>query len=273
MARHLAEPVSKEKTFTGPLSSLRSSKGLQWPITGVSALGLVLGLGLPAHATPLAADDTTTTGIVKLPPRDVQTLTVSDKVASPVVTRDSFGATDPAVLAAKQREEAEKKAAQEQAEALKRLQEARAAATAVAASQTVQTAKANGTPLASNFVENPPSSTYSGDAVVAYAEQFVGVVSYSSGASPEAGFMCDGLTQYVFGKFGVSLPRGVDHQAAQGVPIAPADARAGDVVVWPGQHIGIYDGHGGVIHSPNWGRKVTHANQLWGSYKFYRFLG
>lgn len=271
MARHLAEPIKKDRTPTSPLVSLRNSKGLQWPLTGVSALGLVLGLGLPAHATPLASDDTTTTGMLKLPTQKPQTFTVSDKVETPDVTRDAFGATDPAVLAAKKREAAEKKAAQEQAEALKRLQKARA--NAVAASRTIQVASASGSPMATNFVENPPSSTYSGDAVVAYAEQFVGVVPYSAGASPEAGFMCDGLTQYVFGKFGVSLPRGVDHQAAQGVPIAPADARAGDVVVWPGQHIGIYDGHGGVIHSPNWGRKVTHANQLWGSYKFYRFLG
>ncbi|WP_052521645.1 NlpC/P60 family protein [Agreia bicolorata] len=119
-------------------------------------------------------------------------------------------------------------------------------------------------------VVNPPQS-YDGDAVVAYAEQFVGVVPYGWGADPGDSFGCDGLTQYVYKQFGIDLPRYVPTQAAQGVRISSSDARAGDAVVWSG-HIGIYDGQGGVIHSPDWGRYVTHAHSLWGSYYFVRFL-
>jgi cell wall-associated NlpC family hydrolase len=119
---------------------------------------------------------------------------------------------------------------------------------------------------------SPPAQSYSGEAVVAYAEQFVGVVPYGWGANPNDSFGCDGLTQYVYGQFGIALPRLVSRQAAMGVPVSPQNAQAGDLVVWPGAHIGIYDGHGGVIHSPDWGRYVTHASGLWGSYYFVRLV-
>jgi cell wall-associated NlpC family hydrolase len=118
----------------------------------------------------------------------------------------------------------------------------------------------------------PPSQSYSGQAVVDYAEQFVGVVPYGYGAHPSDSFGCDGLTQYVYGQFGISLPRLVSRQAAMGVRVSAQNAQPGDLVVWPGSHIGIYDGHGGVIHSPDWGRYVTHANGLWGSYYFVRLV-
>ena len=125
-------------------------------------------------------------------------------------------------------------------------------------------------PSPSAPVVNPPQGV-DGNAVVAFAEQFVGVVPYGWGADPSDSFGCDGLTQYVYKHFGRNLPRYVPTQAAQGIRISSSDARAGDAVVWSG-HIGIYDGHGGVIHSPDWGRYVTHATSLWGSYYFVRFL-
>jgi len=99
---------------------------------------------------------------------------------------------------------------------------------------------------------------YSGEAVVAYAQTFVGVVPYGWGADPSDSFGCDGLVQYVFGHFGVSLPRGADNQAALGTVISADEARAGDLVWWPGRHIGIWDGAGGIIDSPDWGRYVEH---------------
>ncbi|WP_382305275.1 C40 family peptidase [Herbiconiux sp. UC225_62] len=122
------------------------------------------------------------------------------------------------------------------------------------------------------IVVTPPAQSVSGDAVVAFAEQFVGVVPYGYGADPNDSFGCDGLTQYVYGQFGIQLPRLVSRQAAMGVQVSPQDALPGDLVVWPGAHIGIYDGHGGVIHSPDWGRYVTHNPGLWGSYYFVRIL-
>jgi peptidoglycan DL-endopeptidase CwlO len=116
----------------------------------------------------------------------------------------------------------------------------------------------------------PPAPAYSGAAVLAYAAQFVGVVPYGTGNSPTTSFSCDGFTQYVFAAFGISLPRTADRQAALGVRIAKSDAKAGDLVWWPGQHIGIYDGAGGMYNSPNYPRYVEHVGSLWGNPVFIR---
>jgi len=115
-----------------------------------------------------------------------------------------------------------------------------------------------------------PAQVFSGEAVLAYAATFVGKVPYGMGNSPDTSFSCDGFTQYVFAGFGISLPRGADHQARLGVRISQAEAQAGDFVYWPGQHIGIYDGAGGMYNSPNWGRYVEHVSTLWGSPLFIR---
>jgi cell wall-associated NlpC family hydrolase len=122
----------------------------------------------------------------------------------------------------------------------------------------------------SGITVNPPAPLYSGAAVLAYAAQFVGVVPYGMGNSPQTSFSCDGFTQYVFSGFGISLPRGADHQARLGVSISKSAAVAGDLVYWPGQHIGIYDGAGGMYNSPRPGRYVEHVGSLWGSPLFIR---
>lgn len=116
----------------------------------------------------------------------------------------------------------------------------------------------------------PPAQTYSGAAILEYAAKFVGLVPYGSGNNPTTSFSCDGFTQYVFAGFGISLPRGADHQARLGVRISKGQAVAGDLVWWPGQHVGIYDGAGGMYNSPVWGRYVEHVSSLWGSPVFIR---
>lgn len=119
--------------------------------------------------------------------------------------------------------------------------------------------------LVNRFVTlNPPAQTYSGEAVVAFAMQFVGVVPYGTGNSPTTSFSCDGLTQYVFGNFGIYLPRMVHAQAALAVPIAKADAQPGDLLWYPGQHIGIYAGGGMMIDSPRPGTYVAYR-AIWGN--------
>ncbi|MHB1170954.1 MAG: C40 family peptidase [Lacisediminihabitans sp.] len=117
---------------------------------------------------------------------------------------------------------------------------------------------------------NPPSQAYSGAAVIAYGAKFVGLVPYGMGNSPTTSFSCDGFTQYVFAGFGIHLPRGADSQAALGVRISQAAAVAGDLIWWPGEHVGIYDGAGGMYNSPNWGRYVEHVGKLWGNPVFIR---
>lgn len=124
--------------------------------------------------------------------------------------------------------------------------------------------------LANLFVTlNPPAQNYSGAAVVDFAMQFVGVVPYGFGNSPTTSFSCDGLTQYVFKNFGISLPRIASHQAALAVRISQADARPGDLLWYPGQHIGIFAGNGMMIDSPHFGTYVSYR-AIWGNPVYLR---
>lgn len=106
--------------------------------------------------------------------------------------------------------------------------------------------------------------------MVAYAEQYVGKVPYSgacgSAGSPTAGWCCTGFVYYMYHQvLNIDLPSTVvSGQLAQAHQIPASEAQAGDLVAWVGHHIGIYDGKGGLIHSPDWGRKLTHAK----SYQF-----
>jgi cell wall-associated NlpC family hydrolase len=101
----------------------------------------------------------------------------------------------------------------------------------------------------------PPSSTLGGQAV-AIAEQYLGVPYVWGGASP-SGFDCSGLTMYVYGQLGVSLPHNAAAQYGMGTPV-PRDAlEPGDLVFFDGLgHVGIYVGGGSFIHAPHTGTVV-----------------
>ncbi len=211
-------------------------------LAAVSALALATsacgGIDPAPSALPAALTGHTVAG-------PLQTLRVGQSVIPPAVVREQSTATSQADLDAARQHEVEDEA--------------------VAAHLLVVRAVAHHGPT--YFL--PPAQRRSGDAIAAYATQYVGIVPYSTGASPAAGFECDGITQWVYAAFGVSLPRGVDEQAALGVEVSRASARAGDLVVYPGEHIGIYDGHGGIVDSPDWGRFVSHR-AVWGNPAFIR---
>ena len=118
---------------------------------------------------------------------------------------------------------------------------------------------------------NPPAQAYSGQAVVDFAMQFVGIVPYGMGNTPTSSFSCDGLIQYSFKNFGISLPRTANAQATRFVAISAADAQPGDLLWWPGQHDGIYAGGGMMVDSPSWGR-YTEYRAIWGN-PIYMRLG
>ncbi|HLS02437.1 MAG TPA: C40 family peptidase [Beutenbergiaceae bacterium] len=92
-------------------------------------------------------------------------------------------------------------------------------------------------------------ATATGSAIVAEARKYVGTPYVHGGASP-GGFDCSGFTSYVFGKFGVSLPRSSGAQRGAGRVVSAAEARPGDLVWWPG-HVGIYTGNGNHIAARN----------------------
>lgn len=72
------------------------------------------------------------------------------------------------------------------------------------------------------------------------------------------GVDCSGLTSYVYGLYGLRLPRTANQQSTVGVRTNIANAQPGDLVGWgKGGHIAIYAGNGYIIHSPQPGKTVT----------------
>lgn len=96
----------------------------------------------------------------------------------------------------------------------------------------------------------PSYNSSTGEAVVAYARQFIGNPYVYGGNSLTNGIDCSGFTQQVYGHFGYHLDRTSDAQARNGVGIQYSEHRAGDLIVYSG-HVAILTGDGGIIHASN----------------------
>jgi cell wall-associated NlpC family hydrolase len=96
---------------------------------------------------------------------------------------------------------------------------------------------------------------------VEFAKQFLGTPYVWGGTSPQ-GFDCSGLVQYVWKKFGVSLPRVSQQQAGAGKRIHDLDKlQPMDLVLMdntpngPG-HVGFWLGNGMILEAPHTGAVV-----------------
>ncbi|NLT56672.1 MAG: transglycosylase SLT domain-containing protein [Actinomycetales bacterium] len=109
------------------------------------------------------------------------------------------------------------------------------------------------------------TATGLGRRVVDIARQYLGVPYRWGGTDPDTGLDCSGLTQLVYRKVGVELPRVSRDQARQGREIGSVDeARVGDLVFFdsPVDHVGIYVGNGRILHAPHSGEKVK-ISKIW----------
>lgn len=105
----------------------------------------------------------------------------------------------------------------------------------------------------------PAGGSTGGDAVVAIAKEYLGVPYVWGGTNPKTGLDCSGLTQLVFSRVGVHLPRVSRDQARVGEAVPGlASARPGDLLAFdrPVDHIAIYLGGGKMIHAPRPGKSV-----------------
>lgn len=96
---------------------------------------------------------------------------------------------------------------------------------------------------------NPANTTgISGETVVNFALQYVGYPYKYGGNSLTEGCDCSGFVNLVFKNFGISVPRQSYAFKTVGQPVAFANLRAGDIVVYPG-HVAIYIGNGNIVEA------------------------
>ena len=105
----------------------------------------------------------------------------------------------------------------------------------------------------------PARGYVDGEDIVHTAERFLGVPYRWGGNGPKA-FDCSGLVRYVFGQYGIELPRTAHEQVALGDAPPPGDLRPGDLLFFYGgkgaQHVAIYVGGDSIIHASSSRRRV-----------------
>ena len=117
----------------------------------------------------------------------------------------------------------------------------------------------------------PSYSSVTGEAIVSFARQFLGLRYKSGTPSLTQGADCSGFTMLIYREFGVSLPRTVGGQMSRGKYVAKSDLQKGDLVFYKqkgarggASHVAIYYGGGQVIHEsrPGVGVKFSTVNMM-----------
>jgi cell wall-associated NlpC family hydrolase len=105
------------------------------------------------------------------------------------------------------------------------------------------------------------------DSIVSLARAQIGTRYRHGGASPQRGFDCSGLVQYVMSRFAMIVPRTAKQQAAVGVPVERDTSllRPGDLLTFAStgkasiSHIGIYIGNGHFVHASSVAGRVIES--------------
>lgn len=116
-----------------------------------------------------------------------------------------------------------------------------------------------------------PADPAAANAVLIRAISLVGTPYHYGGNTPEGGFDCSGLVNYVYrDMLNLQLPRTSTQLAAyQGPRIAPRQLTPADLVFFGSgskvSHVGIYVGEGRFVHAPSTGGTVR-LDRLDGAY-------
>src|SRR5690349_4694945 len=105
------------------------------------------------------------------------------------------------------------------------------------------------------------------DSIVALARAQIGTRYRHGGETPQRGFDCSGLIQYVMARFSMVLPRTAKAQARVGIPVERDTAllRPGDLLTFASSdkasisHIGIYVGGGHFVHASSVAGRVIES--------------
>ncbi len=99
----------------------------------------------------------------------------------------------------------------------------------------------------------------------------VGTPYRYGGNTPQSGFDCSGLVDYVYQTAaGIELPRTVSRLQYWGQPVSRDDLRSGDLILFgragDATHVGIYVGNASFVHAPSTGGTVrldSLASKYW----------
>lgn len=124
----------------------------------------------------------------------------------------------------------------------------------------------------------PAPPAFQANDVLMRAISLVGTPYVWGGNTPESGFDCSGLVNYVFrDMLDLRLPRTSQELSALSAPeVAPPALTTGDLVFFASRgqvtHVGIYVGDGRFIHAPRTGGTVR-MERLDGNYWQARYAG
>ncbi|OKP92463.1 C40 family peptidase [Paenibacillus sp. P32E] len=102
-------------------------------------------------------------------------------------------------------------------------------------------------------------SSSTGQSIVNLGKKYMGV-RYDFGASISStrSFDCSSFTKYIFGKYGVNLPRTSVDQSKVGRAVSKANLKAGDLLFFSSgsrangsnvTHVAVYMGNGKILHT------------------------
>ncbi len=113
----------------------------------------------------------------------------------------------------------------------------------------------------------PSYNSITGNNLVNYAENYLGLAYVYAGDSLSTGTDCSGFTRLIFQEFGIHLGRTVESQLYSGTYVSREDLQAGDLVFYgysssSASHVAIYMGNGLIIHqsNPRHGVKIDSVN-------------
>ena len=173
-----------------------------------------------------------------------------------------------AEAARKAREEEERKAAEAARRAEETARKTQKEAAGKAQEETAKTAAQQSSEKTQQQTQNAQQAQQkkdkvtqtvsNGQAVVNYADRFVGNPYVYGGSSLTNGADCSGFVMSVYQAFGISLPHSSSALRSVGYGVSLSEIQPGDIVCYSG-HVGIYAGNNTLLHasSPSTGIKYT----------------
>lgn len=99
------------------------------------------------------------------------------------------------------------------------------------------------------------------DSLIAFAKKYLGMPYVYASSNPNKGFDCSGFVSYVFGNYGMTLPRSSGGYKNIGKTLEPEDFKVGDILVFYGYKDRSIIGHLGIICEANGMKsKFIHAS-------------